>query len=321
MSSTWDIRTYQAGDAPAIAAAWTLAAPNDPMTTDRFVKQMLLDRNFDKQGLLVAVQDGRIVGAALGLTRRIAAYGDNLETGHGWIPFFFVAPEARRAGIGRALVTGVLDWLESKEATTTFFSCSTPNYILPGLDKAAYPEADALLTGLGFTTLYEAVAMDRWLGDYIMPESIRARIAALREEGYTIGEATAEDLPDLIELATTSFEPDWGRAIRESYLGGLPPERIMMVRDPDGEALGWAMHGTYEAVIDRFGPFGVVTKRRGTGLGEILLHLTLERMRALGAHNAWFLWTGADSPAGHLYLKTGFRITRTFAVLKRTIDK
>ena len=83
--------------------------------------------------------------------------------------------------------------------------------------------------------------------------------------------------------------------------------------------LGWAMHGTYENVLERFGPFGVLPESRGTGLGKVLLHLTLERMRALGAHSAWFLWTEETSAAGHLYLNTGFEITRTFTIMHAPI--
>lgn len=316
-----NIRVYEAGDARQIADAWTLAAPADGMTYSRFVAQILLDRNFDKQGLRVAVRRGRIVGAAYGVRRRIAAFADDLEPGQGWIPFFFVVPDAQGAGIGRALVESVLAWLDSEGVTTTHFSSYTPNYILPGLDAARYPRAARLLATLGFETEYEAVAMERPLGDYTMPGAIRDNVARLRGQGYRIGEATPEDLVDLIEIATADFNPDWGRAIREAYLGGMPAERVLLVRTPQGEALGWAMHGTYEGIVDRFGPFGVLPKDRGNGFGEILLHLTLERMRAFGAHNAWFLWTDENSPAGHLYAKTGFTVTRTFTILHRTVGQ
>jgi GNAT superfamily N-acetyltransferase len=93
-------------------------------------------------------------------------------------------------------------------------------------------------------------------------------------------------------------------------------DRIVVARDPEGQILGWAMHGTYEGVLERFGPFGVLPTSRGTGLGKVLLHLTLERMVAAGAHSAWFLWTGEESAAGQLYLKSGFDITRRFTILR-----
>ncbi|WP_223692869.1 GNAT family N-acetyltransferase [Leifsonia poae] len=314
-TSNATIRPFGPGDGPAIAEAWTAAAPADGITYERFRDMFLLDRNFDKDGLLVAEQNGAIVGAAYGVRRRIAADGADLEAGSGWIPFFFVVPGARRHGLGGELVRGVMDWLAGQGATTVYFSSYTPNYFLPGLDAERYPDASRLLASLGFTTQYESVAMDRSLNDYEFPERIRERVAALSADGWSFGSPTGDDLVDLIDIAGSRFNPDWARGIREGVLGGQSLERILCVRNPDGVMLGWAMHGTYENVLERFGPFGVLPESRGTGLGEILLHLTLQRMRALGAHSSWFLWTEETSAAGYLYTKTGFTITRTFAIL------
>jgi len=316
---TATIRPFRVGDGPAIATAWTRAAPADGITYDRFRDMFLLDRNFDAEGLLVAESEGQVVGAALGVRRLTPAFGADLEADSGWIPFFFVVPAFRRQGIGSGLVRGVMDWLSSKGAATAYFSSYTPNYFLPGLDAARYPDASRLLASLGFTTQYESVAMDRTLNDYEMPERIRERITALEADGWSFGSPSGDDLVDLIEIAGSRFNPDWARGIREGVLGGQSLECIITVRNPDGVMLGWAMHGTYENVLERFGPFGVLPESRGTGLGEILLHLTLERMRALGAHSAWFLWTEETSPAGHLYLKTGFSVTRTFAILHASL--
>lgn len=314
-TSTATIRPFQSGDGPQIARAWTAAASADGITYDRFRDMFLLDRNFDASGLLVAEAHGEIVGAAYGVHRRIAADGADLEPDSGWVPFFFVTPGHRNQGLGAALVGGVMEWLANKGAKTAYFSSYTPNYFLPGLDAARYPDAARLLAKLGFTTQYESVAMDRTLNDYELPERIREKVASLRADGWTFGSPTGDDLVDLIDIAGSRFNPDWSRGIREGVLGGQPLERIISVRNPEGVMLGWAMHGTYENVLERFGPFGVLPESRGTGLGEILLHLTLERMRALGAHSAWFLWTEETSAAGYLYAKTGFTVTRTFAIL------
>lgn len=308
------IRTFQTGDGPEIARAWTESAPGDGISYERFRDLILLDRNFDAEGLFLAEDQGRIVGAVYAVRRQIAVDADDLEPTSGWIPFFFVVPSARRAGIATALMTEARSWLRGHGVEKMYFSSYTPNYFLPGLDAERYPEADTFLRSMGFETQYTSVAMDRTLNDYRMPDDIRARIEQLRAEGWTFFSPSGDDLVDLIEIAKT-FNPDWSRGIREGVLGGQSLERIMACRNPDGVMLGWAMHGTYENVLERFGPFGVLPESRGTGLGKILLHLTLERMRALGAHSAWFLWTEETSAAGHLYLNTGFEITRTFTIM------
>jgi len=315
-----EFRSFRAGDGPGIADCWTLAAPGDGITYERFRDLILLDRNFDANGLIVATRSEQIVGVVYAVRRLVAAEGDNLERESGWIPFFFVHPGERRSGLGTQLVQRAKGWLRVHGCRQVFFSSYTPNYFLPGLDAQRYPGALALLTNLGFETEYESVAMDRSLNDYHMPQANRDKITALRAKGYYLGSPSGDDLVDLIDIAGNHFNPDWGRAIREAVLNGLSRGQILVARSPEGSMLGWAMHGAYESVLERFGPFGVLTQSRGTGLGEALLHLTLERMRALGGHSAWFLWTDEGSPAGHLYAKTGFSVTRTFAIMKAQLS-
>jgi GNAT superfamily N-acetyltransferase len=310
------IRSFEVGDGPALAAAWTAAAPADPIGYQRFRDLFLLDRNFDPAGLQVAERDGQVVGAAYAVRRLVAASGDDLEPSVGWIPFFFVHPDHRGLGLGRSVVTAALDWLGGLGRTSAYFSSYTPNYFLPGLDVARYPSAFRLLTALGFERQHDAVGMDRSLVGYEIPAAVRSRLEAMVADGYSFGTPSGDELTSLIAIAGSEFNPDWARAIREAVVAGMPLERIVVARDPGRRVLGWAMHGTYEGVIDRFGPFGVLPASRGTGLGKVLLHLTLERMAGVGAHSAWFLWTGEQSAAGQLYLKTGFTITRTFTILR-----
>lgn len=316
-TSLAEIRGFLAGDGPRLVEAWRRSAPADPITPDRFRSLVLLDPNFDPRGLRVAVEGDRIVGAAYAVRRLTPMTGTDLEPEQGWIPFFFVVPAARGRGLGRRLLTDALDWLHGHGRSRVDFSSYTPNYILPGLDAEAYPEAAGLLESVGFRTLYEAAAMDRGLVGYRFPEDVALRSGELAARGYRFATPADDDLVELVALAGNHFNPDWARAIRESVAAGTPLDRIVVARDPSGLLVGWAMHGAYESVDERFGPFGVLEEMRGTGLGKVLLHLVLERMRARGAHSAWFLWTGERSPAGHLYRKAGFATTRVFRVLRR----
>jgi GNAT superfamily N-acetyltransferase len=109
--------------------------------------------------------------------------------------------------------------------------------------------------------------------------------------------------------------------VRDSVLQHGRIDRVLVARHPDGHMVGFSTYGAYRGLRERFGPYGVDESSRGTGLGKVLLHDTLTRMRAEGAQSAWFLWTGENSPAGHLYLRSGFHITRRFDVLRSDLDR
>ncbi|MFF5025376.1 GNAT family N-acetyltransferase [Streptomyces collinus] len=311
------IRGFRPGDGPRLVEAWRRSAPADPVTAERFRSVVLLDANFDPEGLRVAVDGDRVVGAAYAVRRLTPMSGTDLEPEQGWIPFFFVDPAARGHGLGRRLLTEALDWLHGHGRTRVDFASYTPHYLLPGLDAGTYPEAGGLLDSLGFRVLYEAAAMDLSLVGYHLPEDVARRAARLTAQGHRFATPTDDDLVPLLALAGNHFTADWARAIRACLASGTPLDRIVAAWDPAGRLVGWAMHGAYDALDERFGPFGVLEETRGTGLGKVLLHLVLERMRARGCHSAWFLWTGERSPAGHLYRATGFTTTRVFRVLRR----
>ncbi len=307
------VRPFRSGDEIPLVAAWNRSMPADPTTSRWFCERVLLDPNFDPEGLRVAVDGDDVVGCAYAVRRLIPpAPGTGLEPDAGWIPFFFVVPEHRGGGLGRRLVGEAVAFLEGLGRTTVDFSSYTPNYVLPGVDAELYPGAYRLLGELGFRTLHSPVAMDRTLVGYQAPPEVYGLLREREREGYVFRSPTMGELPELIRFAADAFNPDWGEAIRQHR----DPERVVIAKKDHIE--GFALYAAYRGTPERFGPFGVAPTRRGTGLGKILLHLTMTRMRAEGLHSSWFLWTGEDSPAGHLYTKAGYEVTRQFHVMRRS---
>ncbi|WP_433190411.1 GNAT family N-acetyltransferase [Actinoallomurus sp. CA-150999] len=309
------IRGFAPHDAPDLVDAWNRCLPHDPITAGWFRDSVLLDPNFDPEGLRVAVADGQVAGCAYAVRRLTPLAGTDLEPETGWIPFFFVDPRHRRRGVGRRLLDEALGFLRAAGRSRVDFASYTPNYFLPGADAETYPAGYATLRALGFTDLYSPVAMDRSLVGHVTPGDVRALQAARTAEGYDFRPPDDGELPELIRFAGEVFNPDWGEAVRNAVLGGIPRDRILLARTADRLA-GFAMYGAYRGIPERFGPFGVDPAERGTGLGKILLHAVMTRMRAEGLHSSWFLWTGEASPAGHLYAKAGYTITRRFHVMR-----
>lgn len=311
-------RSFQNGDEIAITGLWNRTLHQDPITPQRFFRQVLLDPNFDPKGLVVAEQDGKLIGAVYALTRKLPMAGTELEQGTAWITFFLVDPAYTRRRVGHGLMEQVEQYAKSQGADKLFFSSYAPNYFLPGIDEMAYPAGYAFLQKEGYRRLYSPVAMHRNLLDYVYPEAVRKLKQQRENEGYSFGAAATGDFPELIRFANEKFNPDWGRAIREGVLQGLDPSQVLAAKN-GGCIVGFAMFGGYEGIRERFGPFGVAESEQGKGLGKILLHDTLFAMKQLTLQGAWFLWTSETSSAGHLYLKHGFKTYRQFHVMVKEL--
>lgn len=309
-----EFRAFRSQDLNGLLAALAVSAPADAVTEERFRANVLLDTNFQADGLMVADVDGEVVGAIYAVAPISGL--EPLPADGGWITFFFVHPAWRNRGIGSELVSRAVSWLSGQGAAWINFSGYAPAYFLPGLDEQLYPEAMRVLSKAGFSTQYSPVAMDANLAVYRTPTDVLELKKQREADGYRFLSATAGDLPETIAFATEKLAADWGKVIRESVLLHGHPERVLISRDPAGTVVGFATYGSYGGIVERFGPFGVDENQRGTGLGKILLHLTLSQMRSEGAHSAWFLWTGEKSPAGQLYLKSDFTVTRTFRVMQ-----
>lgn len=313
------IRSYQPGDEEAIVVLWNQCFSRDPVTLEVFVKQVLLDVNFDPDGMFVAEVQGKVVGCLLAVVRKLPLFGNDLEENNGWISFLGVHLDYQRAGIGTQLLNAAEEFFINSGRTVIGFSPYAPNYFLPGADKESYPEGFAFLEKHGFQVLYTAAAMDKNLVDYVYPKDVADVEASLAAKSYHIQSLQYRNITNLLSFITKEFNPDWTRAVREGLVRGLPFDHVLVALYGE-DIVGFCMFGGYGNVGERFGPFGVSKSLRGTGLGKVLLYRCLTDMKAQGLHGAWFLWTGEEEPAGHLYHRANFTTTRKFEVMEKTLN-
>jgi len=314
------IRTFHTGDDAVILDLWRRSLPQDVVDPDTFAVKVLADPNFDPQGVLVAERRGEPLGFAVALVRRVPLGPDgDLEPESGWISVFGVVPEAQGQGVGDALFDAAEAFVRKAGRRRVEVAPYAPNYFWPGVDRERYPRAQAFLRRRGYRRLYEAVAMDKNLVGFAIPEDVLEVKRQREAEGYRFVPLSPRYVRSLIEFNERVFYPDWSRAMRETVLRRVPWDRTLLaVRDDT--VVGFAQYGAYDHVPDRFGPFGVDESLRGTGLGKVLLYLTMEALAAKGFHDTWFLWTGERTPAGYLYHRAGFTVTRTFDIFARDLD-
>ncbi|WP_325050137.1 GNAT family N-acetyltransferase [Cohnella faecalis] len=119
-------RHYCGGDERAIVQLWNECLRVDPITTDRFQKTVLLDANFDPEGLRLAFCGDDLIGAVFAVRRLLPMMGTDLEPNTGWIPWFFIAEEHRRQAVGAKLMEAALAFLSSHGRTEAIFSGYAP---------------------------------------------------------------------------------------------------------------------------------------------------------------------------------------------------
>lgn len=310
------IRPYMGQDEAALLELWNASMTHDQINAAVFRTKVLLDLNFDPQGLLIAETEGRLVGFVLSLARQVPQMLDGLQPENAWITAFGVHPDYRRRGIGRMLFTQALERLAQQGRREVVISPYTPNYFVPGVDQAAYPPALAFLRALGWQVVSEPISMRVETTGFQIPAEIQACEQALAAEGYSIRPVSPADLPNLMPFIARHFGWDWVRHAQEYLLELFGPgsdQICFLVAEQQGRIVGYCQQRR-----ERFGPFGVDPALRSKGIGRVLLFRCLSEMLAKGFHSAWFLWTGRN--AARVYAAAGFHEVRQFAVFKKTLE-
>ena len=278
---------------------------------------MLLDSNFLPENMPVAVEDGRVVGFVLALTRQVPLFLQGLEPQNAWITAFGVHPDYRQRGIGTALFQDVIGRLKAQGRTQLDLAPYVPNYFVPGVDTQAYPGSITFLEKtIGFKTLYRAISMGNDLTDFqIPPDILELEQRREQEDQVTIRPVTSADLPEVMPFIVRYFGWDWYRHAQDyllEYFGDTPSQTCFLVARQAGEVVGFCQQRR-----ERFGPFGVKPDLRNKGIGRLLLFRCLATMKARHVFFAYFLWT--DENAARLYSTAGFKRRREFAVLRKEL--
>jgi ribosomal protein S18 acetylase RimI-like enzyme len=315
INSSFSIRPFQGRDEIALLELWNASMTHDPINPAVFRTKVLLDLNFNPEGLLVAEAGDRLAGFVLSLARQVPQFLDGLQPEKAWITAFGVHPDFRRQGIGRALFDQALARLAALGKHDVAISPYTPNYFVPGVDVAAYPQTIDFLQATGWQILYRPISMRVETTGYQIPPEIQARELALAQEGYTVRPVTSADLPELMSFIARHFGWDWVRHAQDYLLELFGPgsdQICFLVATHQGRIVGYCQQRR-----ERFGPFGVDPSLRSKGVGRVLLFRCLADMLAKGFHSAWFLWT--DRNAARLYAVAGFKEVRQFAVFKKVL--
>ena len=203
-------------------------------------------------------EDGRLAGAAVTCGR--------------WLRLLVVAREARRRGVGTALLKDA----ESRGAHVVF--AEPGNYFTPGI-----------------STTDEATIAFFHARDYIATRWTWNLDVALRGlDGVTADESVRrprhEDADRVLDFVEAEFGRIWRFEAAKSFESDVP--RMVLWEDGEGIA-GFAVHDVNNRGLGFFGPTGVKESMRGRGIGRRILLASLGELRRLGYPRAVISWTDA----------------------------
>ncbi len=310
-------RPYRDDDLAGVVSAWRRALPRDAVTEDDFVRRVLLDRNLEPDGLLVADgADGTVAGFALCLVLRHPIENVGLMEHRGFVTAFGVAPEHRGRGAGGALLNEAEAFFRERGRTEIAIAPYPPNYFVPGVDRVAYADGLAWLEKRGFAEFSEGIAMDAMIGTFDLADDVRAKEEALAREGLVVRPLSRDRIAAFLAFMSATMPGDWvtdARELLKSVAAGAAPRDSIMVAMDGGEIVGYCKFRG-----EHFGPFGVADTHQGRGIGSVLLARTLLQMRLEGHHAAFVLWTGERAARG-VYARLGFAVSRRFAILRKPL--
>lgn len=317
-----NVRPFHGRDTRALLDCWEQALPLDAITLDQLESRVLLDENWERDSLAVALIDDQLVGF-------IACYVLNKpieKTGHrptdGFISAFGVHPQHRGRGAGQALLAHAENFFRQRGRTQILLAPYTPNYFVPGVDKDAYADGLAFLQENGFTEYSEALAADALIGTFQLSDKVLQREADLAAEGIVIRHYQRDDLVHFLQFQRDLMPGPWvedaRRNLRELAAGRYPEDAIWLAIDTRSAAPAPHIIGFCQHEHEHFGPFGVSDDYQGKGIGTVLLARTLHQMRKKGCHSAWVLWTGQRALDG-VYGRLGFTLSRRFAIMKKEL--
>ena len=312
-----EIRCFRNADPPRLADVWRAAdlgpAAMQPMTAALLEASVFSKPYFDREGLIVAADDDRVVGFAH------AAFGPNrdrsgVDTGVGTTLLVAVVPHPLQEQIGVELVRGCEAYLERRGARTilgggsaelrSFYLGLYGGSDLPGiLDSSVAMRR--LFERAGYETAERIAVLRRTLHGFRPPVN-RLQLAIRRSTVLrAIDEPTRRTW---WEAATTT-----GIALRRYELFNQTGERLGCASFWDMQPLAGAWGVLAAGLLD----VEIEGPRRRQGLAHYLVAEALHDLSQEGVALVETHASTANTPALNLFTKLGFEIAEHGTIFRK----
>lgn len=327
-------------DAKRLCAFWNSFAekefPHKSLSLDDFVPLWMEDTETAKKVTFLAVEGDEVIGFANG------CYVSGKQVGY--ITFVLVSPAFRRQKIGTRLLITLENELQSiapVELTgyeVTFFNPINLEWLVPGTPRHDHPNAPGVDMGsTGFIWIkncgYRCAAYEN---SYYQPiqsfsysDAILAKMEQQKVQGLGIEYYDPEKHYGIEELMEDLGSDDWKMHI----FGNLKkekPDPILIAYsakkedlDDKGRAKAIGFTGplrVQESGRGFFAGIGVHSAYRQYGLGKVLFSGLCNSLKEMGA-GYMTLFTGEENPARNIYESAGFKIVKSWSVMRRLVTQ
>ncbi|MBQ8880087.1 MAG: GNAT family N-acetyltransferase [Clostridia bacterium] len=302
------IRNFNGKDIEEVIRLWNEVTPHSIIDNRTFVKNILLDPNYDERGFFLYEYEGEIVGFILAIIRRVPVdNGGKLDTDKGYINAIGVKCNQKYTSVAiDSLISAAEEYVYGFGDRRISVGGYTPNYFYPGIDSERAIILEALKEH-GYTegASHRSIRLD--LSKYEYPEELRLLREERERDGFVFTTLSERYVTSLL----SAYLPGWVHRFRRQLLETMDYSKYHIILK-DGDVIGCTVYGDPYSAPERFGPFGVNEKFRGLGLGKILLAETLLSMKQDGLDFAWAQSTPMAGPATSIYDRAGFTTYRVF---------
>ncbi|MBQ6858752.1 MAG: GNAT family N-acetyltransferase [Clostridia bacterium] len=326
-----EIRPYQDNHLAGVVSLW-----NGCVSRGEVLYRPLVPSYFEEKfripgaALFVALEKNAVIGFIAGCVKTQFLPGQTSANTPGYLSVLMVDPAHRGRGVGSALLHQLEARMRDLGKTLLAITSTCPinlDWIIPGTPGHEHnnmPGADLLCSGYGFlqrrgfAERVREVAMYLDLAEYRKSPEIEEKRAALAAQGIIAGlydPALGSSFDGMCDRVGSEY---WRQVLRDEIASAHP--RPILAAVHEGNMVGFT--GPVDRQENGRGWFtGICTDPlyEKRGIASVLFNDLMGEFIRVGAAYST-LFTGTENHAQRLYLKTGFRAARQFAIMHKQLE-
>ena len=317
------IRKFASGDGPSLYRLWEKEGPRmgyAPLSEQRFREILLEHPDFSPDLTFVMEDAGHICGFVNGCSG-----GPNADMGY--MGCLLLEEQADTAE-NTAVLVGILEdefrKAHRKSCAVSFFNPIRLPWVIPGTEDHQHNNLPGVpvdvplygrLLAMGYRETGRECGLYCDLAQFDMPDWVEEKAARMAERGYTVAQYDGARHHGLEEMLESLGNPVWVEEISAAGKAGMD-----LLVGLKGDVCAGFTGPVYPEETGRgyLSGIGVAPRYERNGLGTLLFYRLLQREKEVGA-KYMSIFTGAHNRAKEIYMKAGFQIIRTFAVMRKEL--